>query len=62
MEFPRELTDIELDEVNGGAAAAAATTTGDHAGAAAGTGITAINVPGSFAVANVGAFAFGFAF
>jgi len=62
MESLRELTDIELDEVNGGAAAAAVTTTGNVAFALSSDTIQATLVPGLIATVSVGPFAVAFAF
>jgi hypothetical protein len=62
MEFPRELTDIELDEVNGGAAAAVASTSANTAFALASDTIQVTLVPGLVATASVGGFAVSFAF
>jgi hypothetical protein len=60
-EFPRELTDIELDEVNGGAAAAAATTGGNTA-FALGSALAQTTITPIAATASLGGFAVGFAF
>jgi hypothetical protein len=60
-EFPRELTDIELDEVNGGAAAAAASTGGNTA-FALGSTTAQTTLTGIAATASIGPFAVGFAF
>jgi hypothetical protein len=62
MESLRELTDTELDEVNGGAAAAAATTGGNVAFALASDTIQATLVPGLIMTASAGGFAVAFAF
>jgi hypothetical protein len=62
MEFPRELTEIELDEVSGGAAAAGATSGGNTAFALASATAQATLVPGLIATTSLGNFAVGFAF
>jgi hypothetical protein len=66
MESLRELTNIELDEVNGGAAASAATTSGGTAFtiASAGPAQAVALITATFAVTSisVGPFAAGFAF
>jgi hypothetical protein len=59
-EFPRELTDIELDEVSGGAASAASTTGGNVAFALSST-TAQVTVTGIAAIASVGPFAVAFA-
>jgi len=61
-EFPRELTDIELDEVSGGAASAASTSTGSVAFALSSSGPTQITITGIAATASAGPFAVAFAF
>jgi hypothetical protein len=62
MKSLRELTDTELDEVNGGAAAAAATSGGNVAFALASATAQATLVPGLIATTSLGNFAVGFAF
>jgi hypothetical protein len=61
-EFPRELTDIELDEVSGGAASAASTTGGNVAFALSSAGPAQVTVTGIAATASFGPFAVAFAF
>ena len=62
MESLREVTDIELDEVNGGAAAAAATTGGNVAFALSSESIQVTVVPGLVQTASIGPFGLAFAF
>ena len=59
-EFPRELTDIELDEVSGGAASAASTTGGNVAFALSST-TAQITLTTVAQTASIGPFAVAFA-
>jgi hypothetical protein len=62
MESLRELTDIELDEVNGGAAGAVASSSANTAAALASDTIQVTIVPGLIATTSAGGFAVSFAF
>jgi len=59
-EFPRELTDIELDEVSGGAASAASSTGGNVAFALS-SDVAQVTITGIAATASIGPFAVAFA-